>query len=142
MPSATDAQKGHWQMVDQKHAVVDWARFAQSRTQLGPRFLRVINYFREDGGKSIAAIEASLRVRNPIGMIGPADLLKNDALQIGALSVAEIAEDIEFAARDCVEWRQAPDALLESVMALKAHFAETLTLLDREVNPLLAKRAG
>jgi histidine phosphotransfer protein HptB len=110
-------------MVDQKQAVIDWERFVQSRNQLGSRFLRVINYFREDGSKSIAAIEASL-------------------LQIGALSVAEIAEDIEFAARDCVEWRQAPDALLESVVALKAHFDETLTLLDREVNPLLAKRAS
>lgn len=129
-------------MTVQSEAVIDWERFAQSRAQLGPRFLRIITFFREDGGKSVAAIEASLRVRNAIGMIGPADLLKNDALQIGALSVAELAEDIEFAARDCVEWRQAPDALLEPVMALKAHFAETLELLDREVNPLLAKRTG
>jgi histidine phosphotransfer protein HptB len=81
-------------------------------------------------------------VQNPIAIIGPADLLKADALQIGALSVAELAEDVEFGARDCVEWHQASDLLLEPVLALRAAFDDTLLQLERETNPLVMRRAG
>jgi histidine phosphotransfer protein HptB len=122
-------------------AIVDWERFAQARTQLGSNFLRVVGYFREDGAKSIKAIEEAMRSRAAMGMIAPADLLKTDALQIGALSVAELAEDIEFAARDCVEWHQSPDVLLEPIMSLRALFDDTLRQLEREVNPLVNRRA-
>ena len=123
-------------------AVIDWERFGQARTHLGVRFLRVIGYFRDDGAKSVATIEDSLRAGDAIGMIGPADLLKADALQIGALSVAELAEDVEFAARDCVEWRQSPEVLLEQVMLLRRHFSDTVAQLDREVSPLMARRTA
>ncbi len=121
--------------------IVDWERFAQARAHLGNNFLRVIGYFQEDGKKSIDAIETALRTRNPIAVIGPADVLKSDALQIGALSLAELAEDIEFSARDCVELHQAPDGLLEQVLLLRALFTQTLEQLEREVNPLLIRRA-
>jgi histidine phosphotransfer protein HptB len=122
-------------------AIIDWERFAQTRTQLGGRFVRVLDYFREDGAKSVAAIEDAIRTRNAIAVIGPADMLKNDAIQIGALSVAELAEDIEFAARDCVEWHEAPDALLEQVLLLRDQFMDTVVQLDGETKPLLMKRA-
>ncbi len=123
-------------------AIIDWERFGQTRAQLGGRFVRVLDYFREDGAKSVAAIEDAIRTRNAIAVIGPADRLKTDALQIGALSVAELAEDIEFAARDCVEWHEAPDALLEQVMQLRDQFADTVVQLNGEAKPLLMKRAG
>ena len=122
-------------------AIIDWERFSQTRTQLGGRFVRVLDYFREDGAKSVAAIEDAIRTRNAIAVIGPADMLKNDAIQIGALSVAELAEDIEFAARDCVEWHEAPDALLEQVLQLRDQFMDTVVQLDGEAKPLLMKRA-
>jgi hypothetical protein len=80
-------------------------------------------------------------LRNPIEVIAPADLLKADALQIGALSVAELAEDVEFGARDCVEWHQTSDILLEPVIALRAAFEDTLEQLQRDVNPLVMRRA-
>jgi hypothetical protein len=121
--------------------VIDWARFAQARSQLGSNFVRVIGYFREDGVKSVNAIEDGMRALNPVAMVGPADLLKMDAMQIGALSVAELAEDVEFAARDCIEWHQSPEALIENVVQLRVALEGTLEQLDREVSPLVARRA-
>jgi hypothetical protein len=121
--------------------VIDWARFAQARSQLGSNFIRVIGYFKEDGAKSVTAIEDGMRALNPVAMVGPADLLKMDAMQIGALSLAELAEDVEFAARDCVEWHQSPESLIENVIQLRATLEETLDQLDREVSPLIARRA-
>jgi histidine phosphotransfer protein HptB len=120
--------------------VIDWARFAQARSQLGSNFVRVIDYFREDGTKSVTAIEDGMRALNPIAMVGPADLLKMDAMQIGALSVAELAEDVEHAARDCIEWQQSPADLLHNVVQLRSVLEGTLEQLDREVNPLLVRR--
>ncbi len=122
-------------------AIIDWERLAQARSQLGGRFVRVLDYFREDGANCVAAIEDAIRARNAIAVISPADVLKNDALQIGALSVAELAEDIEFAARDCVEWHEAPDALLEQVLQLRSQFTDTVAQLEGETKPLLMKRA-
>lgn len=122
-------------------AIIDWERLAQARSQLGGRFVRVLDYFREDGANCVAAIEDAIRARNAIAVISPADVLKNDALQIGALSVAELAEDIEFAARDCVEWHEAPDALLEQVLQLRGQFTDTVVQLEGETKPLLMKRA-
>ncbi len=122
--------------------VIDWARFAQARSQVGSGFLRVLGYLRDDGSKSLGAIEDALRGRNPMAMIGPADLLKTDAIQVGALSVAELAEDVEYAARDCVEWHQSPDGMVEQVLALRSAFDQTVILMDREVNPLSVRRTA
>ncbi len=128
-------------MTPSVSAVIDWERFAQARAALGSNFLRTVGFFQEDGAKSLSTIEGALRLRNPIAIIGPADLLKSDALQIGALTVAELAEDVEFGARDCVEWHQASDILLESVIQLRAAFDDTLAQLERDVNPLAMRRA-
>jgi histidine phosphotransfer protein HptB len=128
-------------MAQASEVIIDWARFAQARTQLGSNFVRVIGYFREDGLKSVKAIEDAMRALNAVSMIGPADLLKMDAMQIGALSVAELAEDLEFAARDCVEWHQTPDNMIEQVLQLRSILETTLDQLDREVNPLVARNA-
>lgn len=129
-------------MADAVEIIVDWERFAQARAQLGGKLVRVVGYFRDDGKKSVEAIEAALRTRNAINIIGPADLLKTDAMQIGALTVAELAEDIEFGARDCVEWHQSPDSLIATVMQLRGVFEESLAQLEREVNPLVVRRVG
>ena len=129
-------------MADAVEVIVDWERFAQARAQLGANLVRVVGYFRDDGKKSVDAIEVALKTRNAIQIIGPADLLKTDAMQIGALTVAELAEDIEFGARDCVEWHQAPDSLIAPVLQLRSIFEESLAQLEREVNPLAVRRAG
>jgi histidine phosphotransfer protein HptB len=122
-------------------AQVDWARFAQAKASLGSNFTRLLGYFREDGGKSIAAIEAALRGHDAIGIVGPADLLKSEAMQMGALGLAELAEAIEFEARDCVELHLLPDSLIESVVSLRMAFESVLGQFDRETNPLMVRRA-
>ena len=32
--------------------IVDWAHFEKARGELGPGFIRILSYFREDGAKS------------------------------------------------------------------------------------------
>ncbi len=123
-------------MADQ----VDWAQFAQARSTLGGNFARLLGYFREDGDKSVTAIEDALRALDPAGMIGPADLLKSEAIQMGAMGLAELAEAIEFEARDCVEMHLSPDTLLESVVALRGAFGAVIAQFDRETNPLMVRK--
>ena len=43
-------------------------------------------------------------------------------------------------ARRCVETHEAPDELIETVVALRPCFSETVALLDRDANPLAARR--
>src|SRR3546814_10492637 len=45
-------QLGHVQT-----ALVNWTEFAQVRRELGAGFVRILGYFREDGIKSVSAIE-------------------------------------------------------------------------------------
>jgi hypothetical protein len=40
---------------------VNWATFGETRSVLGEAFVRVLGYFREDGIKSVAAIEQAMR---------------------------------------------------------------------------------
>ena len=127
------------QIVD---TLVDWTRFEQARASLGVNFFRVLSYFRDDGGKAVTTIENAMRARDATAMIGPAELLKSEAVEMGALGVAELAEDIEVQARDCVEWHQSPDSLLEEIVRLRALFDETVLAFDQETNPLLVRKPG
>ncbi len=119
--------------------LVDWARFDQARASLGVRLFRHLGYLREDGAKAITQIEDAMRAGDAISLVNPADLLKAEAYQIGALGVAALAEDIEVQARDCIEWRQAPDNILEAVVQLRDAFDRTVTLIDKETNPLMVR---
>ena len=67
----------------------------------------------------------------------PAHTLKGESRQFGAEPLADLAEAIETIARDCVETRDTPDEALEHVVQLRPLFEETLTLLEREANPLV-----
>jgi histidine phosphotransfer protein HptB len=126
--------------MTQEEAAVDWARFAQARQQLGDNFLRLLGYFSDDGAKSVAVIEQAMRDRNAVAIIGPADLIKNDALQMGALDLAELAEDLEFGARDCIDLRQEPDSLIQQAMALRGVFESTVSQMEVRVNPLAQRK--
>jgi HPt (histidine-containing phosphotransfer) domain-containing protein len=70
----------------------------------------------------------------------PAHTLKGEASQFGASPLANLAEKIELMARDCVETRDTPETMLSDVVALGPLFANTLALLEREANPLAARR--
>ena len=120
--------------------LVDWPAFARARSELGAGFVRILGYFREDGVKSVAAIEAAMRGRNAAAMVIPAHTLKGEARQFGAEPLADLAETIETIARDCVELQDTPELALEHIARLRGMFEETLTLLEREANPLVARR--
>ena len=120
--------------------LVDWAAFGQARSELGAGFVRILGYFREDGVKSVAAIEQAMRANNPAGMVIPAHTLKGESRQFGAEPLGMLAETIEEIARDCVERHDTCEEALEHVVRLRPLFFETLQLLEREANPLVARK--
>lgn len=121
-------------------SLVDWSAFTQARSELGAGFVRILGYFREDGVKSVAAIEAAMRAQNAAALVLPAHTLKGEARQFGAEPLGELAEKIEAIARDCVENRDTPDEALEFVVAMRPLFERTLEMLERESNPLVERR--
>lgn len=122
--------------------LVDWSVFSRVRAELGAGFVRILGYFREDGVKSVAAIEAAMRAQDAAAMVVPAHKLKGEAHQFGAGPLAELAETIEMMARDCVEKRDTPETAITDVVQLGLLFQQTLALLEREANPLAERRGG
>ena len=120
--------------------LIDWNVFARSRAELGAGFVRILGYFREDGVKSVAAIEAAMRAQSAAAMVIPAHTLKGEARQFGAEPLGALAERIEAIARDCVESRETPEAALADIVALGGLFDKTLSMLEREANPLVERR--
>jgi len=120
--------------------LVDWNDFARTRTELGTAFMRILGYFREDGEKAIGTIEQAFRDRDAVSLVRPAHTLKGESAQFGAHRLSSMAEEIEMVARRCVEFRESPDELIETVVALRPCFTETMALLDRDANPLVARR--
>jgi histidine phosphotransfer protein HptB len=121
--------------------IVDWAHFERSRAELGPGFIRILGYFREDGAKSVHAIEQAMHGQNATALVIPAHTIKGEARQFGAEPLAELAELIESTARLCVETRRFPDELVPQVVELRRLFARTIDLFDKATNPLLSRRA-
>lgn len=120
--------------------LVSWNEFTRTRSELGAAFLRILGYFREDGAKSISAIEDAFRARSAAALVTPAHTLKGEAAQFGAYRLTAMAEEIEMVARRCVETHESPDELIEIVVALRPCFTETMELLNRDANPLAARR--
>lgn len=120
--------------------LIDPAAFARARAEIGGQIARIVGYFREDGVKSVAEIAEAMRAGNAAAMVRPAHTLKGDSRQLGAEPLADLCETIEAIARDCVESHDAPDEALEHVIQLKSLFEATLTLLERESNPLVERR--
>ena len=127
-------------MTEDTDSIIDWSRFSAARTELGADFVRILGYFREDGTKSVAAIETAMRARSAVQLIIPAHTLKGEARQFGADALADLAETIENIGRDSVEWRTEPDEALPHVVKLRALFTGTLEALERETNPLVERR--
>jgi HPt (histidine-containing phosphotransfer) domain-containing protein len=120
--------------------IIDWVHFEKSRAELGPGFIRILNYFREDGAKSVAQIEQAMHAENATALVIPAHTLKGEARQFGAEPLAEIAELIETTARLCIETHRFPDELVSDVVELRRLFQETVDQFEKATNPLV-KRA-
>jgi hypothetical protein len=115
-------------VTDDQLDLVDWMYFEKSRAELGGGFIRILTYFREDGFKSVAAIEAAMHEQNSAALVIPAHTLKG-------------AETIENTARSCVETRRFPDELIPEVVELRRLFNATVELFDKATNPLLTRAA-
>jgi histidine phosphotransfer protein HptB len=126
---------------DEPSDIVDWAHFEKSRAELGPGFIRILSYFKEDGVKSIAQIEAAMRDQNTTALVLPAHTLKGEARQLGAEPLAKIAELIESTARFCVETHRFPDEIVPEVVELRRLFDQTIALFEKETNPLVTRAA-
>ena len=122
--------------------LVNWTNFAQARAELGANFVRILGYFREDGVKSVSQIEEAMRAQNATALVLPAHTLKGEARQFGADPLGDLAETIETIARACVERHETPTEALEHVVKLRPLFETTLSLLEREANPLVARKPG
>jgi HPt (histidine-containing phosphotransfer) domain-containing protein len=126
-------------LTDEVRDIVDWGHFEKSRAELGPGFIRIISYFREDGIKSIAQIEDGMREQNTAALVIPAHTLKGESRQLGAEPLAKIAELIEVTARLCIETHRFPDELVPEVVELRRLFNETVALFDKATNPLMTR---
>jgi HPt (histidine-containing phosphotransfer) domain-containing protein len=126
-------------VTDEARDIVDWGHFEKSRAELGPGFIRILSYFKEDGVKSIAQIEQAMREQNTAALVIPAHTLKGESRQLGAEPLAKIAELIETTARFCVESHRFPDELVPEVVELRRLFGETVDLFDKATNPLMSR---
>ena len=129
-------------MAEEARNIVDWAFFEKSRSELGPGFIRILTYFKEDGQKSVAQIEQAMRDANTAALVLPAHTLKGESRQLGAEPLAKVAELIESTARFCVESRRFPDELVPEVVQLRKLFNETVELFDKATNPLMTRSGG
>jgi len=128
-------------LSDEARDIVDWAHFEKSRTELGPAFIRILSYFKEDGVKSIAQIEQAMREQNTTALVIPAHTLKGAARQLGAETVAKLSELIESTARLCIETHRFPDELVPQVVELRKLFDQTVELFEKATNPLVQRTA-
>lgn len=112
---------------------IDWARFSMAQNALGSRMESVIGWFDDDGKSAVLAIASAADGRDGHTVIRVANLLKLDAMQIGALSVSEIAYACELATRACLDdgapWRP----VNEKAKALAYAHRATLVLLRSEL---------
>jgi chemotaxis protein histidine kinase CheA len=126
-------------LSEQARDIVDWVYFERSRSELGPGFIRILSYFKEDGVKSIAQIEQAMREQNTAALVIPAHTLKGESRQLGAEPLAKVAELIESTARFCLESRRFPDELVPEVVELRRLFDATIDLFDKATNPLMTR---
>jgi len=137
MPEAIGS--GDRTLSDELPEIVDWALFEKNRSELGPGFIRIISYFREDGAKSVAQIEQAMRDANTTALVLPAHTIKGEARQLGAEPLAKMAELIETTARLCIETHRFPDELVPQVVDMRRLFNETVELFDKATNPRVTR---
>ena len=126
-------------LSEERPDIVDWALFEKNRAELGPGFIRILSYFREDGSKSLDQIDRAMRDENTTALVIPAHTIKGEARQLGAEPIAKIAELIESTARLCIETHRFPDELVPQVVELRKLFSQTVEAFDKATNPLLTR---
>ena len=128
-------------MNDALPDIIDWAHFEKYRSELGPGFIRILGYFREDGERSVAQIETAMHDQDTTALVIPSHTIKGESRQLGAEPLAKVAELIESTARLCVETHRFPDELVPQVVELRRLFNETVAQFDKATNPLMTRTA-
>jgi HPt (histidine-containing phosphotransfer) domain-containing protein len=128
--------------VEDSTDIVDWVHFEKSRAELGPGFIRILSYYREDGAKSVAAIEQAMHSQDTVALVIPAHTLKGESRQFGAEPLAAVAELIEQTARFCIETHRFPDELVPEVVELRRLWNQTIELFEQATNPLQTRASG
>ena len=128
--------------VDDGSDIIDWVHFEKSRAELGPGFIRILSYFREDGAKSVYAIEQAMHEQNTVALVIPAHTLKGESRQFGAEALAVVAEKIEQTARFCIETHRFPDELVPDVVELRAPVEPDGRAVRQGDQPAAEPRAG
>ena len=126
---------------DDSQDIVDWVYFEKTRAELGPGFIRILGYYREDGEKSVARIEQAMHDQDTVALVIPAHTLKGESRQFGAEPLADVAEKIENVARICIETHRFPDELVPDVVELRRMFDLTVAMFDKATNPLKTRAA-
>lgn len=119
--------------------LIDPKEYEQARAQLGLSFVRILSYFREDGIKSVEAIEHALRDRDSAALVIPAHTIKGESRQFGSRALGTLAEKIEMTARRCVEERTGPEELALDIASLRMCFSHTLAELEKHSVPAQAQ---
>ena len=126
-------------MADEALDIIDWAHFEKCRSEMGPGFIRILSYFKEDGVKSITQIEQAMREQNTTALVLPAHTIKGESRQLGAEPLAKIAELIETTARLCIETHRFPDELVPQVVEMRMLFDQTVEQFEKATNPLVSR---
>ncbi len=122
--------------------IVDWNAFSLARSQMGASFVRMLDYFKQDGDTAVERIESAMQRQDCVGLVSPADRLGSDAREFGAVVLADLAEEIEVAARRAIENHLFPDDLIPEVAKLRPLYRRTIDELERAANPLAQRRTG
>jgi HPt (histidine-containing phosphotransfer) domain-containing protein len=128
-------------VADEARDIIDWTHFEKCRTEMGPGFIKILSYFKEDGVKSITQIEQAMHDQNTTALVIPAHTIKGESRQLGAEPLAKIAELIETTARLCIETHRFPDELVPQVVQLRTLFNQTIEQFDKATNPLVQRAA-
>lgn len=115
-------------------AAIECGYFVKARHMAGGHFDGEVRQLAAGGANAVAAIETALKRGKLAAMVRPANQLKQDAQRLGAQSLAELAEDIELGALDCIEWGQGPGAMAGQIKLLRPAFVESLSLIERRVS--------
>jgi len=78
---------------------VNAAAFAAAQEMLGNKLPTILNYYLEDAASYIDRIAESIARHDPMGAVAPAHTLKSSSRQLGAMALADLAEQVETAAR-------------------------------------------
>lgn len=109
--------------------------FEQARSELGGAFVRILEYYREDGRHSVDAIEAAADLQDVAALISPAHTLKGESRQFGAATLGDITEVIERTARACGPADPWPESLTAPIAGLRACFETTLEAMFAASDP-------